>query len=146
MHYYSNIKTFTQDEKFGKTFEYDLVLYNPKLKVLLTDSISNKEELEKLMDCYDNGESIEKLKTLLHKSDENERIISGINDKKLDWSDDDKKKAIIASRYLNSVGKGENALELAYALKNNLDNKDTEKYYDFIVPEYIQKAIRWVCS
>lgn len=142
----SNIRTFTQDEKFGKTFEYDLVLYNPKIKILLTDSISNREELGKLMDCYSNEESIENLKTLLHKSDENERIISGIEDKKLDWSDDDKKKAIIASRYLNSVGKGENALELAYALKNNLDNKDTEEYCDFIVPEYIQEAIRWVCE
>ena len=142
----SNIRTFTQDEKFGKTFEYDLVLYNTGLKILLTDSISNKEELGNLMDCYNNGESIENLKLLLHKSDENERIISGIDDEKLDWSDNDKKKAIIASRYLNSVGKGENALELAYALKNNLDNKDTEEYYDFIVPEYIQEAIRWVCK
>lgn len=142
----SNIRTFTQDEKFGKTFEYDLVLYNPGLKILLTDSISNKEELGKLMDCYNNEESIENLKLLLHKSGENERIISGIDDEKLDWSDNDKKKAIIASRYLNSVGKGENALELAYALKNNLDNKDTEEYYDFIVPEYIQEAIRWVCK
>ena len=98
------------------------------------------------MDCYNNEESIENLKTLLHKSDENERIISGIEDKKLDWSDDDKKKAIIASRYLNSVGKGENALELAYALKNNLDKKDTEEYCDFIVPKYMQEAIRWVCE
>ena len=142
----SNIRTFTQDEKFGKTFEYDLVLYNPGLKILLTDSISNKEELGKLMDCYNNEESIENLKLLLHKSDENKRIISGIDDEKLDWSDNDKRKAIIASRYLNSVGKGENALELAYALKNNLDNKDTEEYYDFIVPEYIQEAIRWVCK
>ena len=54
-------------------------------------------------------------------------------------------KAIIASRYLNSVGKGENALELSYALLENLELMGTPKFKDFIVPNYIKETIAWVC-
>ncbi len=50
------------------------------------------------------------------------------------WNEEDKKKALIASRYLNSVGKGENALELAYTLEENLNKKGSADYQDFIVP------------
>ena len=63
-----------------------------------------------------------------------------------EWDDESKKRAIIASRYLNSVGKGENALELAYVLKENLRNKEEDNYKEFIVPKYIEDAIKWVCE
>jgi hypothetical protein len=61
-------------------------------------------------------------------------------------SDEEKKKAIIASRYLNSVGKGENALELCYALQENLSKKGTPDFKDFNVPPYIKSAIEELCQ
>jgi hypothetical protein len=57
-----------------------------------------------------------------------------------------KKKAVFASRYLNSVGKGENALELSVALKENLEKRGTEEYQNFNVPNYIREAIEWMCE
>lgn len=54
------------------------------------------------------------LKFWKKKSKENTRIVKSIKaNTKPDWTVDNKIKALIASRYLNSVGKGENALELA---------------------------------
>ena len=44
------------------------------------------------------------------------------------------------------MGKGENALELAYVLKENLRNKEEDNYKEFIVPKYIEDAIKWVCE
>ena len=79
-------------------------------------------------------------------SKENTRIIESINKIENGWEDDDKKKAIIAARYLNSVGKGENALELAYILQKNLAKKGTNEFKEFNVPDYIRKAIEWVCE
>lgn len=51
----------------------------------------------------------------MRSSEENNRIVASVN--LSSWSDEEKMKAIVASRYLNSVGKGENALELSVALK-----------------------------
>lgn len=59
------------------------------------------------------------------------------------WSDDDKKKALLAARYLNSVGKGENALELSIALRENLTKQWSERK-DFIIPQYIKEALAWL--
>ena len=85
------------------------------------------------------------MNAILRNSTENKRIAEGV-DSNATWEERDKKIAIIAARYLNSVGKGENALELAYVLEENLQKKDTSNYYDFIVPEYIKKAIVWICQ
>lgn len=140
-----NINVYTQGLLFGKTLEYELAYCNPSLKLLLTDSIKNKTELERLMDMYDlEGSSVDDLFDILRESEENERIITGINNNTvLDL--DAKKKSIIASRYLNSVGKGENALELAVALKDNLLSKGTEDYQEFNVPDYIKQVILKLC-
>lgn len=141
-----NIVAFTQDKVFGKTFEYELILANPYLELLITDSMGNKDEIKKLMKAYREEKSLSKMVNLLRESDENKRITESIS-KKLDkWTEDNKKRALIAARYLNSVGKGENALELAYVFKENLENKGTEKYQEFNVPKYIDEAIRWVCE
>ena len=51
-------------------------------------------------------------------------------------------KALIASRYLESVSKGVNALELANAIMD-LPEEEQKK---FVVPVYIKKAIEWVLS
>lgn len=150
--YSENIRFFLQDEKFGKTLEYDLICFNPNFKGLVTDSTSNKEELFKLMNQYSNGESLDLMIKNLNVSKENERIGKGLTDSRLVWEEDDKKKALIAARYLNSVGKGVNALELAYVLEKNLMQKETTsekestEFKEFIVPKYIKEAIEWMCE
>ncbi|WP_035347621.1 ATP-dependent nuclease, partial [Alkalihalobacillus hemicellulosilyticus] len=118
-----NIRAFVQPEKYGKTLEYQLILDNPSLKLLLTESIANKQQLTELMDLYSDNAPLSKLISTLSSSKENNRIIESLKNVSDDWNEDDKKKALIASRYLNSVGKGENALELASVLKDNLELK-----------------------
>ncbi|EOP02077.1 hypothetical protein ICS_05711 [Bacillus cereus BAG2O-3] len=150
--YPDNIKFFLQDENYGKTLEYDLIRFNPNFKGLVTESTANREEIFKLMDQYSEGKSVDIMLGNLNTSKENERIRQALEDKRLIWTDEDKKKAIIASRYLNSVGKGENALELAYVLEENLlnkkvsDQKENIEFKVFNVPDYIKLAIEWMCE
>ncbi|MGH0498946.1 ATP-dependent nuclease [Bacillus wiedmannii] len=150
--YPDNIRFFLQDEKYGKTLEYDLVRFNPNFKGLVTESTANRNEIFKLMDQYSEGKSFNSMLGNLNTSKENERIRQALVDKRLKWTDEDKKKALIASRYLNSVGKGENALELAYVLEENLlkkkitGEKESTEYKEFIVPDYIKEAIEWMCE
>ena len=80
---------------------------------------------------------------ILRESAENTHIKNSINNS--NWSDEEKRKAILASRYLNSVNKGENALELNVALENNLQAETSDKK-DFHVPKYIEKALKWLLS
>ena len=138
-----NIRVFSQNKKFGKTLEYQLAWDNPSNELLLTEGISNAEELRDLMSMV--GEkSIDDMLKRMHDSEERQRIMEAIQ--KSIWDDAEKKKAIVSSRYLNSVGKGENALELASVLKDNLLSKGTDRFKEFIVPEYIKNAIKWVCE
>lgn len=143
---HSNIRAFLQSEKYGKTFEYQLMFENPSSKMLLTDSISNKNELTKLIDSYNRKASLKELSDILSTTDENSRIIESLNNENTDWNEDEKKRALIASRYLNSLRKGENALELATVLKDNLELKGQDEYQVFKVPDYIEDAIQWVCE
>lgn len=136
---HNNIRFFSQDSVKGKTFEYDLILHNPRCKLLITDSTSNEKEIIALMDLPHTS-NLDEYLNLLNDSDENDRIRKSIEAIGNKWSDEDKQNALIASRYLNSIGKGENALELACALEENLINETEE----FIVPEYIEEAIRWI--
>lgn len=136
---YTNIRMFSQDKDKGKTFEYDLALCNSKLGLLLTESIENQAELKKLM----SQTKLQDMLDALRKSKANERIKDAINASS--WSDEDKMKAVIASRYLNSVGKGENALELSVVLKDNFELKDDDpQKKTFVVPQYIQEALTWL--
>jgi len=140
-----NITFYSQPIISGKTFEYDILINNPTLELLLTDSLSNSAEIRELMTLYNTaGKTAQDLLNSLSKSKENQRIKDGIT-ANTSFSDDDKKKAIIASRYLNSVGKGENALELCYALQENLEKKGTADYKEFYVPPYIKSAIEELC-
>ena len=136
---YANIRVFSQDKNIGKTFEYDLALCNPNLELLLTESINNKKELRELM----SKTKLQDMLGILRESKANTRIKNAINGSS--WSDEDKKKAVVASRYLNSVGKGENALELSVSLKDNFELADSnpEKKV-FNVPQYIQEALIWL--
>jgi predicted ATP-dependent endonuclease of OLD family len=141
-----NIKFYLQDGMQGKTLEYDLARFNATLEELVTDSMSNKEEIKNLMKLFKEGKEIDELYSQLSNSKENARIIGALKHGDLNWTDVDKKIALIAARYLNSVGKGVNALELAYILEGNLARLGTDAYIDFIVPDYIKEAIEWVCE
>ena len=57
---------------------------------------------------------------------------------------EDKLKALIASRYLNSIEKGNNALELVKVLEENMENENCCEC--FKVPKYIKDAIEWLCK
>lgn len=142
----SNITFFSQDQQKSKTLEYEIILNNPSLKLLLTESINNREEIESLIDYYSNNKPVDDFLHKLRSSKENERIIASIEGaNKTIFDDTEKKKAIIASRYLNSVGKGENALELSIALQEHFDKKEIKDYTEFVVPKYIEDAINKLC-
>jgi putative ATP-dependent endonuclease of OLD family len=140
-----NISYFSQCAKFGKTFEYELVLSNPTSKLLLTESISNRSELEDLMRMCEQKSPVEDMLSRLRKGEDNRIISDGIRAQS-QWTDDEKRSAIVASRYLNSVGKGENALELAAVLQTNFDEKDSSRKQSFKLPMYLSSAIDWACQ
>ena len=142
-----NIRSFTQDKKFGKTLEYQIAFENPTCKLLLTPSLSNRDELNRLMDAYIFHKTVEETLQLLSNTDENQRISNALKQElSAEWTEEIKKKSIIASRYLNSVGKGENALELSSALQDCYIKDPDTAIRNFHVPEYIKNAINWVCE
>lgn len=134
-----NIRYFSQDKDKSKTFEYDLMLANSESDILLLGDLQNRDVLKAIIDAADYTTA----KGNLRKSKTNERIITALD--AIDWSDEEKKKALIASVYLNSVGKGENALSLCVSLNDNFDKAEGERIA-FTVPKYIKKAIEWVLS
>jgi len=119
-----------------KTLEYDLAYENDNSSLLVTDSCTNKAEIEKIRLNKDlEGDAAKKLL-------EEETI----QDLKM-LQKDKQGKAVFASAYLESLetAKGEHALDLANALRNNVEK--AEKCRDtFTVPVYISKAIKWVCG
>ena len=92
-----------------------------------------------MMEEQDVNEMMRKMRN----SEANTRIKTSINAS--EWAEDEKRKALLASRYLNSVSKGSNALELNVALMNNLD-KPEEDRDEFHVPQYIDEALTWLLS
>lgn len=153
-----NIQFFLQDAVYGKTLEYDLIRCNPTCEKLVTESTSNQDEIFDLMDYYEQGKPLTLMLDRLRSSNENDRIKEALKHTGLTWTDEDKKKALIAARYLNSVGKGVNALELAYVLENTLleetsaeedkineGEKESTDSKIFVIPDYIKDAIEWMC-
>lgn len=132
-----NIRVYSQDEAKGKTLEYDLMWYNSTSDLLLISNLQNLSELE-VIQTTEYPACLEKMRI----SSENNRIKDALNSG-CGWTDVEKKKALLASRYLNSVGKGENALELSIVLKDNID-KQYEDRKDFVIPEYIKNALIWL--
>ncbi|MCH7333675.1 ATP-dependent nuclease [Acinetobacter modestus] len=143
-----NISFFSPDNILGKTLEYEILRANPTAEFLVTDFMSNQKEIKSLMVAHKENKTLDQIIALLKdKNDENKRIIASIRaNTKPEWTNDNKIQAIIASRYLNSVGKGENALELARLLEENLEKKGTDDFRDFIVPTYIEEAIEFLCQ
>lgn len=137
-----NIRYFRQNELYGKTLEYDIALHNPKCTQIIVDGLSNQEELKALMGL----DTLDAIKARLRNSKENSRIKDAI-DANSNWSDEEKMKAIIASRYLNSVCKGGNALALSLVLEDNWLRSDGDvKKFSFTVPQYIEEALVWLLS
>ena len=134
-----NIRFYRQDRIYGKTLEYDIMRENPNCELLLTSSVSNLEEIKAMMEEQDVNEMMSKMRN----SEANTRIKRSIGAS--EWTDEEKRKALLASRYLNSVSKGSNALELNVALMNNLD-KPEEDRDEFHVPQYIVDALTWLLS
>jgi predicted ATP-dependent endonuclease of OLD family len=132
----ATIHFFSQDKLKSKTFEYDLILYNPTLDILVTDSMKNQAEIKELM-TMNYSDALNKLRT----SAENNRIADSLESSS--WNEEEKKKALVATRYLNSVGKGENALELSSVLEENLLLPANVRK-TFKVPQYIKDAIEWL--
>lgn len=133
---HKTIHVFSQDAKYGKTLEYDLMWFNTDNSILLTSGLANKDEIEKIQEkdypsCMDE----------LRSSKVNERIKSALAASS--WTNEEKKKATLAARYLSSVGKGANALELSYELRENLKLEE-DKRKPFVVPKYIKQAIEWL--
>lgn len=154
-----NIRFFGQNHAKGKTFEYELCLENVGSELLISKSIKNESELRLLLQAYQLQKPITDFFAIMRSSGANQALetaITGLTDPS--WTDDDKKKAIIAIRYLNSVGKGENALELANQLEDNMEllvtpgsalatsTPGAQTYIPFNVPRYIEDAINWVCQ
>lgn len=131
-----NIHFFSQDIEKGKTLEYDLMLHNINSDLLYTKSVSNIEEMKK-MRSLELDEAIDALRKGNFKTRMKESL------SKSEWEIEDKKKALMASRYLFSVDKGGNALELCVALEKNY-MLPAGKKEDFIVPPYIEKALEWL--
>lgn len=153
-----NIRYFGQNHDKGKTFEYELSLTNSETGILITESITNREELLNLIKLFEDKKPLDDFFAELRTSDANVKLeeavkaIPGTN-----WTDEEKKRAIIASRYLASVGKGENALELANLLEVNFTLPDilpdsdptgenTTLKTKFNVPPYLEDAITWICQ
>ena len=133
---YPNIRVYSQDVDKGKTLEYDLMLLNSTSDLLFVEGLSNINELKKIQ-----KEEYPTCMNFLRESKENERIKESLSC--CTWADSDKKNALLASRYLNSVGKGENALDLSIILKENLEKQEKERK-TFNIPNYIKEAMTWL--
>lgn len=132
-----NIHYFRQDTRFGKTLEYDLMRENPNCDMLILQGMKNEQELKQIIAKTTLAEKMEVLRV----SDENTRIINSLNAST--WTEHEKCGALIASRYLNSIGKGSNALALSLVLEENLKKEEPDRKA-FEVPKYIKDAITWL--
>lgn len=130
---HSNIRFFSQDGE-SCTLEYDIALNNPGNEVLLVESLANKNELEDMMNAKNLDATLEKC---------NDEELNDLYGSDTVWEDENKRcRALFASRYLESVAKGVNALELSNAI---LDLPEEERTR-FNVPTYIKEAIEWVAK
>lgn len=134
-----NIRFFRQDVMCGKTLEYDIMRENPDCELLLTNSVSNLNEIKAMMA----EPTVDRMMRKMRGSEANARIKKSIDES--GWSEEEKRKALLASRYLNSVSKGSNALELNVALMANLEKPEADRI-EFHVPQYIADALTWLLS
>lgn len=134
-----NIRIFRNNTIYGKTLEYDLMFYNTTSDILIIDSLANINELQQLINI---GKFNDTAKVIINKCKNKtikERLLPALE--KIDWHVDIKYKSLLATRYLSSLGKGENAFELRLKLEDNLES---EKPLYLNIPPYINEAIEWI--
>ncbi|MDI3478500.1 MAG: putative ATP-dependent endonuclease of the family, partial [Thermoanaerobacterium sp.] len=136
---------YSQKKGESCTFEYDIVLSNPTLQALVTKSVSNSDEIKDMMSALESGENLDSLIGKIRNGDFKNLVEKELKSKDMD--DNLKMAHLIAARYLKSIQKGIVAQELAYIISENY-NKITsgEKGFDFIIPNYIEEAIKWICQ
>lgn len=135
-----NIHISSQAPNESKTFEYDLVIHNPKCGMLIVDGMTNHDTLINLMGC----KTYEEASTLFrNKSAWRADVLAALD--KSELSDEQKIVALTASLYLKSVDKGEYALDLSNVLEDNLENRNAGRHYnEFVVPKYIEEGLQWL--
>ena len=137
-----NIRSFSQQKGVGKTFEYAIAFENLHTEIFIGETIANKVELKELIKAYNNGKTLDELLAIFSsRGTENNRIKKAISASAINT--EDKKKHLIAARYLNSLSKGENAYELVQILEENFEKGNPAK---FKTPDYIIKVITWLCK
>ncbi|HEY9295339.1 MAG TPA: AAA family ATPase [Phormidium sp.] len=136
---HNNIAVFGVTDGMGKTFEYELIKHNPSCSLLLIDGLAYFENLRQMMNEFDQRDFDE----LFEISKLSIGLKDSINQK--NWNELDKKRAVVAARYLKSVEdkKGEYALKIESCLRENLEKGEP---ISFIVPDYIKDAILYVCN
>jgi predicted ATP-dependent endonuclease of OLD family len=142
----NNIKIALDRSGKGKTLEYAIILENPSCKQLITSHMSNQKELKKMMEAIEQGNDLATVVGFMPAKNQIRKILESCN--KAGWTENDKKKAAIASRYLSSVkSKGEHALTLYEVLLGNLEKSPGDNgYFVFNVPTYIKDIIEHVCK
>lgn len=123
---HNNIHYFSQSEK-GKTLEYEIAKCNSSNEDIIVPSLSNIEELKLMIKSKTFEEAINVCK---------DEELNAIFNRHTTWLEKEKRDGIIASRYLESVSKGINALELTEKLEGDESS--------ITVPNYIVDAIKWV--
>lgn len=126
----TNIRFFSQD-KYGKTFEYEIARFNASNPVIVTESMSNKDELKNMISAESLSDTYSKCKS---------KHIIEVFKSNTTWDDKRKQEGLIAARYFESLSKGVHALELADVLSELEDSERSE----FYVPTYIIEAIKWL--
>lgn len=138
------IRAYAQEEYKGCTFEYDLILENSESTELITDLVTNGDEIKRMMNGLKEGKNLTSIFGLLRTGKFKTKIISEIE--ACDFEENEKIKHVIASRYLYSVNKGSVAQELAYLLSENHKRESEDTHFDFTIPQYISEAIKWICQ
>jgi len=128
----------SQDAKFGKTFEYDLILHNPNLTMLVIDNMSNADDLKSVLECetYNDAVSIFKSKNYDWRTGIYEAL------EKSGWDEQEKLLALKATFYLHSIDKGEQAFNLSNVLSDNMEGP--KECTCFNVPQYIKVGLEWL--
>lgn len=134
--YSSNVRVYSQPIGLSSTFEYELIRTNPTNDVFVTSSISNRKELMELFEMVKVDDTVENIINKIKKSKFKTELLESFNSGVLQ-DNRDTKIALVASRYLLSVKKGEAAQEIAYLI-----SKDDEDLIS--APDYISEAIKWI--
>lgn len=140
---HEEIKIYTQELGKSSTFEHDLLLKNTTAVNLLTDSVSNQEELKAMMLALkEEKKDVNQIVDLLKESEYKEQIKRLLlTSTTTDEEHQNIKSQVIADRYLSSIKKGEVAQELAQVV-----SQPSNSSKKILPPDYIKEAIMWICQ